>query len=161
MRIVYKKGDLFQASENIIIHGCNAQGVMGAGIAKQLKLIYPQAYQDYRNTFNLKGLTMGSVVWVDCGKKLIGNAIIQTYYGRRKGVVYCSYSAIKQCVVNVNHLVSQSYWNNLLGNAVAMPKIGAGLAEGDWEIIARIIEAESTSFFPVVYSWENDERFER
>jgi O-acetyl-ADP-ribose deacetylase (regulator of RNase III) len=32
-----------------------------------------------------------------------------------------------------------------------MPKIGAGLAGGDWDTIAGIIEEELTSVLPVVY----------
>ena len=34
---------------------------------------------------------------------------------------------------------------------VAMPKIGAGLANGDWKTISSIIEEESKYFQPVAY----------
>jgi len=32
-----------------------------------------------------------------------------------------------------------------------MPKIGAGLAGGDWNVIAAIIEEEFTAVQPIVY----------
>ncbi|ESQ88966.1 hypothetical protein ABAC460_14390 [Asticcacaulis sp. AC460] len=34
---------------------------------------------------------------------------------------------------------------------VAFPKIGAGLAQGDWTIIESLIEDHSRHFQPVVY----------
>ena len=34
MNIIYKQGDLLECSEQVIVHGCNAQGVMGSGVAK-------------------------------------------------------------------------------------------------------------------------------
>ncbi len=35
--ITYKQGDLMKASETYIAHGCNAQGVMGSGVAKAIR----------------------------------------------------------------------------------------------------------------------------
>lgn len=35
MKIIYKQGDLLSCPERVILHGCNAQGVMGSGIAAQ------------------------------------------------------------------------------------------------------------------------------
>ena len=35
--IQYKKGDLLSVTKGIIAHGCNAQGVMGSGVALQIK----------------------------------------------------------------------------------------------------------------------------
>lgn len=48
--ITYRNGDLLKSNCNIICHQVNCQGVMGAGIAKQIRLTYPsvfKAYEDY------------------------------------------------------------------------------------------------------------------
>jgi O-acetyl-ADP-ribose deacetylase (regulator of RNase III) len=34
---------------------------------------------------------------------------------------------------------------------VALPKIGSGLAGGDWKVISAIIENESKNYQPIVY----------
>lgn len=39
------KLNLLDISHGIIAHGCNAQGVMGAGVAKQIKIKYPTAFE--------------------------------------------------------------------------------------------------------------------
>jgi O-acetyl-ADP-ribose deacetylase (regulator of RNase III) len=40
---------------------------------------------------------------------------------------------------------------SIYGDKVAMPKIGAGLAGGDWNVIEKIIEEECKGVQPVVY----------
>ena len=47
MKIEYRKGDLFQTEIKTIVHGCNAQGVMGSGVAKIIRDKYPKAYDRY------------------------------------------------------------------------------------------------------------------
>jgi len=41
--MIYRQGDLVMAVEPIIIHGCNAKGVMGSGVAKAIRAYYPDA----------------------------------------------------------------------------------------------------------------------
>jgi ADP-ribose 1''-phosphate phosphatase len=46
--IIYKKMSLFDAPEGaMLIHGCNARGIWGAGIAAAFKSKYPRSFQDY------------------------------------------------------------------------------------------------------------------
>ena len=43
-----KRGNLFDNVEcGHIIHGCNAQGVMGSGVAAIIRAKYPMAYKTY------------------------------------------------------------------------------------------------------------------
>jgi O-acetyl-ADP-ribose deacetylase (regulator of RNase III) len=50
---------------NAIAHSCNCQNVMGAGIAKQIKDRYPQAYEAdtkfYNNEYNDGGGWKGAI----------------------------------------------------------------------------------------------------
>ena len=132
---------------------------MGSGIAKQIRSTYPEAYSSYRTEYESgRGLKLGSIIWVNSKGRLIGNAITQEYYGRDPNRRYCSYGAIRSCMARIDGVVSQPPWAGIFGNRVGMPKIGAGLANGDWDTIAQIIEEESTNFQPVVYVWEQDER---
>ena len=40
-------GNIFDCTENIIVHQTNCQGVMGSGIAKQVKERYPEVFNAY------------------------------------------------------------------------------------------------------------------
>ena len=39
--------NITEVTQGVIVHGCNAQGVMGSGVAKQLRAKYPEIYVDY------------------------------------------------------------------------------------------------------------------
>ena len=45
-------GDLLKAKEKFIVHQCNAQGVMGSGVAKQIATLYPEAEKQYKEFIN-------------------------------------------------------------------------------------------------------------
>jgi len=58
------KGDVFAnldpERDTVIAHGCNTEGVMGAGIALYIyiKTKYPKAYEDYKRHHTLYGLNL-------------------------------------------------------------------------------------------------------
>ena len=45
--ISYHSGDIFDSNCNIICHQVNCMGVMGAGLAKQVKKKCPDAFRRY------------------------------------------------------------------------------------------------------------------
>lgn len=146
MLIEYVKGDLLTTDIRHIIHGCNAQGVMGSGVAKAIREKYPNAYRDYQETYNNKGLDLGNiVVSVQNDGKVIHNAITQKNYGRDKNTVYASYWAIAEVFSKIES------WSI---KEIAMPKLGAGLANGDWNVISAIIENTLIKTKPYVYVME-------
>jgi len=153
MKIIYKTGDLLDAEERIIAHGCNAKGVMGAGVALAIKKKWPAAYHDYRKEFdfNPHSLYLGRVIYskVDINYRVIAHCITQATYGRAKKQ-YVDYDAVRYAIRTLN-----SDLDNGKPFSVAMPMIGAGLAGGDWFIIEKIIESEAVSFQPVVYKLED------
>ena len=72
--------DLLGATHGIILHGCNAQGVMGSGVAKLIRAKWPGAYAAYRQAFESSGLKPGQTVWYRASQDpllMIGNAITQ------------------------------------------------------------------------------------
>jgi O-acetyl-ADP-ribose deacetylase (regulator of RNase III) len=143
VQIEYRKGDLLQTELRHIIHGCNSKGVMGSGVAKAIRDMYPQAYRDYNDSYNGYGLDLGNiVVSVQDDGKVIHNAITQKDYGRDNSRVYVSYWAIAEVFRKINS------WDI---KEIAMPKIGAGLANGDWHVISAIIENTLTKTKPIVY----------
>jgi O-acetyl-ADP-ribose deacetylase (regulator of RNase III) len=138
-----RKGDLFAVTDGILVHGCNAQGVMGSGVAAQVRSKCPEAYRVYREKFEKSGLKLGDVIFctadtfLDTGKPrlIIANAVTQEFYGRQPGRVYVSYDAIKTCFERIREVALEN------GLSVHFPLIGCGLAGGDWNEVKPRIEA--------------------
>lgn len=160
MKIEYRTGNLLTAEDiKIVIQGCNSHGVMGSGIAKTIRDLYPQNYEIYRKAYVDQGnlLYMGQVVWADMGRHLIGNLISQKDYGRDPNVVYVGYSAIQAGVETIDAFVAQR--RSLTDQEAEMelvgfPLIGAGLANGSWKKISQIIEDGASNFQPIVYLFD-------
>ena len=151
MRIEYVTGDLLEAPETIILHGCNCQGKMGSGIAKLIRDRWPQCYDIYRDYYerHLGENLLGQIVWADVSTEdralLIGNAFTQKFCGR-EDIRYCSYDAIATVFESLNEIAQQGTIDR-----IALPLIGAGLANGSWSVISSIIEASAKNYTPVVY----------
>lgn len=141
--INYIKGNLFDTTCNVIAHGCNAQGVMGSGVAKAVKENYYNAYVEYRNKYLKEGLKIGSVHFVKLDKKIIANCITQEFYGGNG--IYINYQALTKCMWILHNECYKNNWT------IAMPMIGAGLGGGDWSNIEKIIENEFVNIIPNVY----------
>jgi O-acetyl-ADP-ribose deacetylase (regulator of RNase III) len=141
MLLEYKHGDIFTTDCKYFVHGCNSHGIMSAGLAKMVRQKYPKAYQDYLDVYNSNGLILGEFY---CSEqpdgKVIINAITQKDYGTDK--VQVSYWAIANVFRSLNALGIKK---------LALPKIGAGLAGGDWNVISAIIENEAKNYKPIVY----------
>lgn len=146
--IIYKRGNLINATEFVIAHGCNAQGVMGSGVAKAIRNKWPLAYQAYKEHYEKHGLFPGEVIWAPVEDKLIANCITQCKYGR-DSKRYTEYDAVRECMREIDKFEYRE-----LG--LAMPLIGAGLGGGDWEVIAEIIQEEITHVNPVVYVLDSE-----
>ena len=133
--IRYVKGDLFQTKAQIIAHGCNCRGGFGSGIAGIIARDYPSVRAAFLQKFNTSGWTLGEIQAVKEKDKTFINCATQLEFGggARFGKVYVDYDAVKQCMEKVLD------YKKTHGGQVAIPKIGAGLAGGDWEKIEKII----------------------
>lgn len=150
MEIIYRYGDVCDAEELIIAHGCNAQGVMGSGVALFIKNKWPDAYKVYNDAYKTNGLELGQVVYYisPFDDVVIANCITQDFYGYN-GNMYVDYDAIRASLRDVN-----AFAEELGCKAVALPQIGAGRGGGDWNVITEIIESVFVNVQPVVYLYK-------
>lgn len=143
MPIEYHKGNLLEAPDvDVIIHGCNCQGVWGAGIAKQIKQKWPYVFQSYIKYMTSVGRGMppeallGKVHYTEVMPDVTGKVVIslqtQVRYGREQRHV--NYAALGAALFEV-----KSYFGKDDG-VIGMPKIGCGLAGGAWNIVSAIVE---------------------
>lgn len=148
MKIEYVQGDLFSTEHSYILHGCNSKGVMGSGVAKTVRAKYPEAYERYA-LWCAKGFRLGTSLLVNCGDKVIINAVTQQNYGKvseqtgPNPVRYVSYDAVATIFEELETLIPNT--------TVAMPLIGCALGGGSWSVVSAIIEAECKTIQPIVY----------
>ena len=130
--IEYSNGDLLKTDVDVIIHQTNCQGVMGAGIALQIKNMYPEVYTDYVNFCDT----------VNDTKKLLGECLIsETNSGKYvanifgqdrflpRGIRHTDYSAFEGAL---KFLKTWMLANNI--KTCGCPDhIGCALAGGDWD----------------------------
>ena len=127
-------GNIFDCTENIIVHQTNCQGVMGSGIAKQVKERYPEvfnAYYHYCKTQELKDIFGTALICQVSDYKYIANVFGQNTFGQG---LQTNYDMLKNALKEVHDFAKE---NNL---SVAIPyKIGCGLGGGDWNTVYDII----------------------
>lgn len=155
MPIKYVTGDVVEAFKrgevDVLVHGCNACGVMGSGIAKQIKDEFPWAYDAYKKFEKEYGLSLGtwSYQFHPMNNKLQGviNLITQDKYLPRD-TRHFSYDYFSNSMTSLS--------NQFTNKIIAMPKIGAGLGGGDWKIIEAIIESAFQDREVLVYTLEEN-----
>ena len=132
------KGDIFHPFEDgiyaALVHGCNCFHTMGGGIARSVRLLYPEAYDSDLQTVKGDVTKLGSYSEFDTGHGIIINGYTQFMYGGidRKHV---DYDAIRSVFKQLN--------TRFKDQIICIPMIGAGLAGGDWEVISSIINEET------------------
>lgn len=132
--LIARTGDLLAVTDGVIAHGCNAQGVMGAGVAAAIREKWPHVYEQYRGWCEAYSadprLLMGKVqiVKIDDGLS-VANCVTQFTTGRGRQV---SYDAVDTAMRTLDSAAPE-------GARVHLPAIGAGLGGGDWTVIRTIV----------------------
>lgn len=143
--VKYVKGDLFDSKADVLAHGCNCRGGYGSGVARTMALKYPKARHYYLDKYDEDGWELGDVQFVTVvGGKIVANCATQDeYYPRNK--CHADYLAIRKCMEQVRDFAKAN------GYTIAIPKIGAGLAGGDWNIIEGILNDVFKDYDITVY----------
>ena len=141
MEIIYKNGNLLDAQTAVIAHQVNCQGVMGSGVAKQIRDKWTNVYTAYRAEYDL---------FTDLNKSLLGNCQlvqvndhqhIANLFGQDKygydNKRYTSYDGIYDALVS---LAVQMMDNGM--KSLAIPyKMSSDRGGADWNVILAMIES--------------------
>jgi O-acetyl-ADP-ribose deacetylase (regulator of RNase III) len=129
--------DLVKAGEfQVIAHGCNCFCSMGRGIALAIRQNFPEAALADKLTVKGDKGKLGTCTFaaVEVGAHAftVVNAYTQYHWDGDGVEVLVQYDAVRSCMewIKANHT----------GKIIGLPKIGAGLARGDWLSISEIIE---------------------
>lgn len=141
IKVVY--GDLMQATEDIIVHQVNCKGVMGSGVAKQIKANFPEVFNEYRGHAQSHDsdelLGTAQFVFSPSKNKIIANVFGQDSFGASRRRTF--ESALIWGLIKVKEFAED---NNM---SVAMPyNIGCALGGGDWNTVYEGIQAVFSDF---------------
>lgn len=136
-QIKYVYDDLFAHSESLsgprfILHQCNNKGGWGRGFVLELSKRWPEPERAYRNREEYP-LGDFDIIKVE-PETYVVNIIGQEGYGNsaRTGIVYTKLDALEEAFLKLSTTLPQ--------NAVVhCPKLGAGLAGGDWSEIEKLL----------------------
>ena len=135
-------GDLLDLAEkgefDVIVQGCNCKCTFGSGLARQIKERFYPAYMADLETKSLDDKKLGTYSKAKfCLKKglsfYIVNAYTQYDFGQDNKDRF-NYDAFRKICIQLK--------DEFHGSRFGFPKIGAGLAGGNWERIFNIIKEE-------------------
>lgn len=134
------QGDLIKKAKegefDLIVHGCNCFCTMGGGIAKGIKKAFPEAFDADQATPEGSKEKLGTCSFAKIEREGIDLTVVNAYtqFDYRGMGVKVDYDAVRSCMKWIKE--------NFKGKRIGLPKIGAGLAGGDWERISQIIDKE-------------------
>lgn len=151
----YIKGDivaLFRAG-NHIAHGCNCMHLMGAGVAGQLAQAYPiilradKGLTDYADAGKLGSYSRAVTIGPDDREIYCFNLYTQYKPGRN-----LDYGALVNCMIELNE------WgkNQIAPPKIYMPRIGCGIAGGDWAKVNTLINMFTPNLNIVIVDWDGE-----
>jgi hypothetical protein len=151
-------GNLLDSKADVIFHQVNCQGVMGSGIAKQIREWCPSHYMDYKarcdNATSPRELLGKSVMTLyDRTRRLYICGIYgQLNYGREK-TCYTDYGAVHHALITIRDAAIRCELKESFRFAVPYGMC-CGLAGGDWYIIEEILsEVFSESPYITLEVW--------
>lgn len=141
-------GDLFDSKANIIAHQVNCQGVMGSGVALQVKQKYPNVYEGYKRICNGKMLGKIQLIPINSHKQMICNIFGQDSCGY-DGRQYTSIEALSQCFRELAYFATKNKYT------IAMP-YGIGCVRGgaDWNKVYQMIEDIFVDGIVELWKWD-------
>lgn len=135
MKVIYQ--DITTIEEGIICHQVNTAGVMGSGLAKQIKAKFPTAFNIYKAVCDKapdREYLLGSGILVPVTDTLkVANLFGQSQYGRRG--TFTDYAALQDALEGVFEEAEQT------GEEIYVPhNMGCGLGGGNWLVVEKFIE---------------------
>lgn len=141
-----KQQDVFEAINSfleegrkvVFLHGCNAQGQMGSGVADQVRERWPEVFDFYEKHCESRDPEdlLGSVIWATADDESVevANAITQKDYGS-PSEQHADLEAIEECLDEVD----KRYWVDLDAVFVSV-RVGCGLGGLEWDDVREKFE---------------------
>lgn len=135
-------------TKTFFTHGCNCHAAMGSGIAPQIAAAFPQVEEADRLFYNLMSrqnlspFMLGKAMPVSLSRNVtVFNSYTQFFPGKDFKL-----PALMDAFKELNVMIS--------GHQLIIPRIGAGVAGGDWEEISKAIDKATPNVKVIVIDWD-------
>jgi O-acetyl-ADP-ribose deacetylase (regulator of RNase III) len=140
-------GDLIAAEVDALVNTVNTDGVMGKGLALQIKKAFPDVFAEYVRACKEGAVTIGRmhVVRRSASPRFVVNFPTKQSWRAASKLEYIE-SGLADLVVKVRDLEIES---------IAVPPLGCGLGGLEWsDVKPRILDAFRTLFYVRVVLFE-------
>lgn len=121
--ITYVVCDLFESPARVLVNTVNTVGVMGKGIAKKFKAVYPEMFAQYQGICEKGSLDVGNLWLYKTSNKWILNFPTKRHWRQPSRPEYIRAGLRK--FVEVYHIYGIT--------SISFPLLGCGNGELDWE----------------------------
>lgn len=156
MTITFKVGDLLAADEIAIAHGCNTQGMMGAGVARLIRDMHPDVYAEYKTACASYQFKIGTAqaVWAD---PALSGGVDRIVYNLGTQRLPGANATLWGVFLSFANMAEDARVRGI--EAIGIPRIGCGIGGLRWTAVEPVIVAAiSQSTHPdlniVVYDLE-------
>jgi O-acetyl-ADP-ribose deacetylase (regulator of RNase III) len=151
-----KLGDLFGLGLPALAHGCNCQGLMGAGVANQFRVRWPGMFEEYARLCKEGEFVLGAAMdWPTnmWAPEVIYNLATQTYPGPDASIIAIE-NSVKVALRNCEFRGV---------TALGVPHIGCGIGGLEWEDVRPVLRGCARSnpavdLIAVTPPWEVQDR---
>lgn len=134
--IRYTTGNLLEAQADALVNTVNELGVMGKGIALQVKQAFPEAARDYMDAGKRGEVRVGHVL-VTATQALSGPQWIIHFPTKRHWRRPSRMEWVRDGLVDLKRVIIEFGLNS-----VAVPPLGCGNGGLDWSDVGPLIEEE-------------------
>lgn len=128
--ITFSEGTVFNAGAEAIVNTVNCEGVMGAGIAREFGLRYPDMYEKYKSKCESNEIRIGKVDYHVSDEVTIVNFPTKLYFRYSSKIEWVE-AGLKDFV---------STHKDYRFRSVAFPKLGAGKGNLEWSLVLPIMK---------------------
>lgn len=128
--ITYVDSNLFESPAKVLVNTVNTVGVMGKGIAKTFKEVYPEMFKQYQGFCRDGSLTVGKLWLYKTSHKWILNFPTKQHWRAQSKLEYIEAGLQK---------FADTYDRKSLLQ-VSFPMLGCGNGELDWEDVRPLME---------------------
>lgn len=150
--ITYVQGGFFTSPAAILVNTVNTVGIMGKGIAKDFKAIYPEMFGVYQDACERGEFQIGSLMLYRSEHKSVLNFPTKRHWKQK--------SQLPDIEVGLKTFVER--YDELGIGSVAFPQLGCGNGELDWERQVRPLMERYLSPLPIdvyIHIYDGDRDF--
>jgi len=137
--ITYAIGDLFHSPAKVLVNTVNTVGVMGKGIAKDFKAIFPEMFREYQRLCEQKKIDIGKLHLYRGAHKWVLNFPTKKHWRHPSKPEYIE-AGLKAFVAGYGrHSIA----------TIAFPQLGCGHGELNWEKQVRPLVEKYLGNLPI------------